>query len=1132
MVVNNHFANNSSGGARYVGWEVPGLGGRRPIDRPDLTAELVGYLKEAGGTAVGVTTALHGAGGFGKTTLATYVCSGKVLRDKFTGGLLWVTVGQDKTRAELLTLVNDLCIRLGGGALGTLEQAGSCLGYLLDRYPPILLVLDDVWEDTALAPFMIGGERCTRLITTRIPTVIPDDAHSVRVDQMEQRESVAVLTAGLRGMPSHGRRRLLELTGRWPLLLGLVNAQLRHAVQRGDLLPDATAEAVRRLSEHGPAILDVTRSSARSRAVDATMRASMDLLVEGRRERYQELAIFAEDVDISFDLILTLWKTTGGYDERSAVRAIEEMVDLSLFAAYRFTERAVRLHDVLRQYLRHLHGEEGLRTLNTEFLRSNQDELRLTDEGGLIPWWALPDDRDYLWQHLAYHLAESDDAAQLETLVTDLRWLIEKSRHYDVAAVEADLTRLDTPLAAGLKAALGRDAHVLQPMTHDGSYPAVIISRLVGVPELSEIVAQYRATAPSRVDSVENYWPLPDQTAALVRVITDGATQITRSRISPDSKYIATVGAGPEVTVWSRDTGQRMYTLSGHTDAVTACVFSADQLTLYTTSSDRSIILWDLLTRRRRTVLSGHVAKVNGCALSTDGSKLLSVSDDQTARIWDTNSGEEVLTYSKHSDRVLAGVFSPDDSWVLTTSADGKFHRWDTATGAEIEAWIGHFGMATSCAIAPDASWFATAGEDEMVRLWKVSAPRFPTDLPGHRGRVTAVAISPSGELVASCGDDRTIRIWDSRAGAVRTVLYGHSWYVTDCIFSNDGRWLLSAGWDRSARLWDTTLPATDLPEPAARARTTSCASAWNRNLLLTGSRDGELQLWSVEHGTHRTLGQGSAIVAADLSADGTYAVAADAAGHLAVWEVATGAKYPLLPNTDSKVERCRFSPDGRQIAAAAQNGTVTIWSWPERKITRAFTGHDNWVADCVFSPDGSRLASVGWDSTVQVARVGSHREPAKLPHHHRGAIHSCAINPSGSRLVTGGDDGQINVLPFPNGDPIVEFRAHEGAVRACSIGSDGLYLLTGGDDSCVRVWTWGDFVNIATMRVAGPIVDVAWCGSNGTFCVVGDVGVHVFRLVRRADIPRPRPPVLEVSEGCQAETGTGVIIEAGSGDR
>ena len=50
-------------------------------------------------------------------------------------------------------------------------------------------------------------------------------------------------------------------------------------------------------SEHGPAALDPARASERSRAVTATVEASLKLLHEDDQNRYLDLAIFPEDVD-------------------------------------------------------------------------------------------------------------------------------------------------------------------------------------------------------------------------------------------------------------------------------------------------------------------------------------------------------------------------------------------------------------------------------------------------------------------------------------------------------------------------------------------------------------------------------------------------------------------------------------------------------------------------------------------------------------------------------------------------------------------------------------------------------------------------------------------------------------------
>jgi multisubunit Na+/H+ antiporter MnhB subunit len=59
-----------------------------------LTTGLAG-ARWPGAAGVGLTTGLAGAGGFGKTTLAAWVCHWPEIRRRYAGGLLWVTVGQE-----------------------------------------------------------------------------------------------------------------------------------------------------------------------------------------------------------------------------------------------------------------------------------------------------------------------------------------------------------------------------------------------------------------------------------------------------------------------------------------------------------------------------------------------------------------------------------------------------------------------------------------------------------------------------------------------------------------------------------------------------------------------------------------------------------------------------------------------------------------------------------------------------------------------------------------------------------------------------------------------------------------------------------------------------------------------------
>jgi hypothetical protein len=69
---------------------------------------------------------------------------------------------------------------------------------------------------------------------------------------------------------------------------------------------------VRRLTIEGPTALDPARPADRTRAVAATVEASLTLLKPGDRDRYLDLAIFPEDIDIPLDVLeLLLWPDTG-----------------------------------------------------------------------------------------------------------------------------------------------------------------------------------------------------------------------------------------------------------------------------------------------------------------------------------------------------------------------------------------------------------------------------------------------------------------------------------------------------------------------------------------------------------------------------------------------------------------------------------------------------------------------------------------------------------------------------------------------------------------------------------------------------------------------------------------------------
>ena len=136
------------------------------VGRPEHLNRLEILAGEEPTGSVAIAAALKGAGGYGKTTLARALCHDEVVRETFDDGILWVTLGEtppDPSRA-----IEDLIVTLTGTASGStsLESRKARLDALLaDRHA--LLVIDDVWAAADLDPFLVGGRRCARLITTR-----------------------------------------------------------------------------------------------------------------------------------------------------------------------------------------------------------------------------------------------------------------------------------------------------------------------------------------------------------------------------------------------------------------------------------------------------------------------------------------------------------------------------------------------------------------------------------------------------------------------------------------------------------------------------------------------------------------------------------------------------------------------------------------------------------------------------------------------------------------------------------------------------------------------------------------------------------------------------------------------------
>lgn len=247
------------------------------------------------GINVGLTSALRGAGGFGKTALAQAVCWNDRVREVYPDGILWTTMGENIDADGRLSRIRELIrwwTREESPAFQTVASAGKRLRELLAS-SRVLIVIDDVWSSADVTPFQGIGNGSALLITTRDSQVLPPSSRKIEVDAMASVEALELLRSGL---PSGHEREFFSLAarlGEWPLLLEMANRQLRELVQvEGQPVQEALREINEALDFEGFKAFDRDDPESRHAAASRTILIGVQMLSEKERERYFQLSVF------------------------------------------------------------------------------------------------------------------------------------------------------------------------------------------------------------------------------------------------------------------------------------------------------------------------------------------------------------------------------------------------------------------------------------------------------------------------------------------------------------------------------------------------------------------------------------------------------------------------------------------------------------------------------------------------------------------------------------------------------------------------------------------------------------------------------------------------------------------------
>src|SRR3954454_2491675 len=228
--------------------------------------------------SVGITTALQGAGGFGKTASAQKLCFDDRVREAYPDGILWATMGEGVDSNGRLKQIRDL-LRLWDqeerSDFEPVAAAGARLRELLSR-SLVLVVIDDVWSSADIAPFQGIGEDSALLIITGDRQTLPEGLKPIELLAMASKEATELLRSGLPAGESGEIEILAARLGEWPLLLKLVNRQLKEFIDKDGLpLEKALQEVKEALDEEGFEAFSLYDQKSLSAAASRTLLVSI-----------------------------------------------------------------------------------------------------------------------------------------------------------------------------------------------------------------------------------------------------------------------------------------------------------------------------------------------------------------------------------------------------------------------------------------------------------------------------------------------------------------------------------------------------------------------------------------------------------------------------------------------------------------------------------------------------------------------------------------------------------------------------------------------------------------------------------------------------------------------------------------
>ncbi len=359
------------------------------------------------------------------------------------------------------------------------------------------------------------------------------------------------------------------------------------------------------------------------------------------------------------------------------------------------------------------------------------------------------------------------------------------------------------------------------------------------------------------------------------------------------------------------------------------------------------------------------------------------------------------------------GLFSPDSTELICGLQDGHFHALSLQPFGEKKRRLDGDGHASkNCrglAFSPDGKRLVAGLSEATALLWE-----WPSGRLLHQQRIFNTKgawrprFSPDGRWLAFAGDSQQIAIVHALDLSPKRILHGHQSEVQSVLFSPDATKLYSTARDGSITEWPLDLENTHFPTPPLiNGRPIFRGDS---KMVAIGDKERPVQLWDPQtwKKLDYKLGTGFPVKFTDhdrtliitnlyyaigwwdwqqekrikivyletkpgdrgwltaMSPDDRWMAGGTFAGHVIIWDTATGKQYIVLRGLAADVHGLHFSPDGRYLIGCGGDRSPRIWSTSDWSLTHVLERHGHVFSGAAFSPDGRTLVTTCVDGLAR----------------------------------------------------------------------------------------------------------------------------------------------------------------------